>query len=84
MWSSISPQAASRRPEADWICDLGASNGRRAERHVPGEAILGQRRAPELRAAATWLDNGEGQEPIKILILAAYAKHETEVSEAVR
>jgi hypothetical protein len=30
------------------------------------------------------LDNGEGQERIKTLILEQYAKHETEVSEAVR
>ena len=30
------------------------------------------------------LDNGEGQERIKTLILGEYAKHETEVSEAVR
>jgi hypothetical protein len=30
------------------------------------------------------LDNGDGQERVKTLILEAYAKCETEVSEAVR
>ena len=45
-------ERAARRHEADWICSVGASNGRRAERHVPREAILGERRATELCAAA--------------------------------
>ena len=75
----------SRRHEADWICSVGASNGRWAERDVPGEAILGERRATELRAAAAAFDNGRTRRSgSRRLILEEYAKHETEVSEAVR
>ena len=42
----------------------------------------GERRSFALLRPA--LDNGEGQECIKTLILEEYAKQETEVSQAVR
>jgi hypothetical protein len=45
-------------------------------------SINGERRSLALLRPA--LDNGEGQERIKSLILKEYAKHETEVSQAVR
>ena len=45
-------------------------------------SVNGERRSFALLRPA--FDNGEGQERIKTLILEEYAKHETEVSEAVR
>ena len=45
-------------------------------------SVNGERRSFALLRPA--LDNGEGQERIKTLILEEYAKHETEVAEAVR
>jgi hypothetical protein len=45
-------------------------------------SVNGERRSFALLRSA--LDNGEGQERIRSLILEQYAKHETEVSEAVR
>jgi hypothetical protein len=45
-------------------------------------SVNGERRSFALLRPA--LDNGEGQEPIKTFILEEYAKHETEVSQAVR
>ena len=45
-------------------------------------SINGERRSFALLRPA--LDNGEGQERIKTLILKAYAEHETQVSHAVR
>jgi hypothetical protein len=45
-------------------------------------SLNGERRSFALLRPA--LDNGEGQERIKSLILEEYAKHETEVSQAVR
>jgi hypothetical protein len=44
--------------------------------------VNGERRSFALLRPA--LDNGEGQERIKSLILEEYAKQETEVSQAVR
>ena len=45
-------------------------------------SVNGERRSFALLRPA--LDNGEGQERIKRLILEEYAKHETEVSQVVR
>jgi hypothetical protein len=45
-------------------------------------SVNGERRSFALLRPA--LDNGEGQEPIKSLVLEEYAKYQTEVSEAVR
>ena len=45
-------------------------------------SVNGERRSFALLRPA--LDNGEGQERIKNLILKAYAEQETEVSKAVR
>ena len=45
-------------------------------------SVNGERRSFALLRPA--LDNGEGQERIKSLILEEYAKHETEVSQVVR
>ena len=45
-------------------------------------SVNGERRSFALLRPA--LDNGEGQEPIKTLILEEYAKQETEVSQRVR
>jgi len=45
-------------------------------------SVNGERRSFALLRPA--LDNGEGQERIKTLILEEYAKQETEVSQAVR
>ena len=45
-------------------------------------SVNGERRSFALLRPA--FDNGEGQERIKSLILEEYAKHETEISEAVR
>ena len=53
---------------------LGAQDRRRAERHVPGAHLLGQRRAALVRAAAAGVDS-TAQNRIRDLILEAYAEH---------
>ena len=64
------------------IWERRTSAGRNVTFPARQYSINGERRSFALLRPA--LDNGEGQERIKTLILEAYAEQETEVSKAVR
>ena len=54
-------ERAARRTQTHRVFDLGATRRNRKERHVSGAPVLGERRAPELRApAADRRHNGAG------------------------
>ena len=65
-----------------FACWERRSGGRNVTFPARQYSVNGERRSFALLRPA--LDNGEGQERIKTLILEEYAKHETEVSQAVR
>ena len=71
-----------RRPEARGLRGLGAQE-RRTQRDVPGAAVLGQRRAPQLRAAAARSSTRQSQDRLRDVILDAYKEHEAALAEAV-
>jgi hypothetical protein len=54
---------------------LGTSRRQRPERHVPGAVVRGERRPPQLRAAAPDVDT-TAQEAVRERILEAYAEYE--------
>jgi hypothetical protein len=64
------------------IWERRAGAGRNVTFPARQYSINGERRSFALLRPA--LDNGEGQEPLKTLILEAYAEQETQVSQAVR
>ena len=64
------------------IWERRTGNGRNVTFPARQYSVNGERRSFALLRPA--LDNGEGQERIKSLILEAYAERETEVSQVVR
>ena len=62
--------------EADRLRHLGAPHRRRSQRHVPGAPVLGERRAPQLLAAAARHRDATAQDRLRELILQAYAEYE--------
>ena len=61
---------------------LGAQ-GRRPQRDVPGAAVLGERRAAQLRAAAADRRTRTSQDKLRDVILEAYKEHEAALAAAV-
>ena len=54
----------------------------RPQRHLSGAPVLGQRRAPQLRAAAAGRRDATAQERVRELILEAYAEYEEQAAIA--
>jgi len=63
---------------------MGATDRRRPERHIPGPPVLGERRAPELRASASRRRRRERRPPERCGILDAYATFEEDSGTGIR